>query len=397
MSIKILSGRSPHKTVPCVIFELGMDDRGSPVEIARRDCSDGMYQIRYPGRAKLIKVVPLDGHWSCIKVLAGADPAIYCVPIDDNLELPWWQRVVGVKSLTDARANEKLKIGVIDMIFAPSEHMNHLCFVDTAARRNVVFKRLTDVSATHGQRVSSVLGARGPGQFRGIAEGAQFFFADATFFSSDGRCYEGVPGYPEVAEAIEKLSSTHKVDLINLSLGFDQIIPDMVDTIEEAADGGTLCICAGGNSSGQLPDFPACLDSVIGVGGIGFEGIAPKGTSLEQSAQLSIRRGGRGREFPGFGHVFHDIDTCIGDGIDVCGPSIGIVLKQRNGIVVEYRGTSYAAPIVTGVLACKLANDDQYRDLRGRKRHTYARQQLMELCCDLGLDRQKVGRGLPQL
>jgi subtilisin len=395
MNIRILSERAPNPGLDCVVHELGRGTGGEVVEIGQYGCEGGYYRVNDAEQTKLLKIVPLDGHWSLVEAISGGNQTIHCPPIEDDLANPWWQRVVGADDRSEGAA-AGIRIGVVDLAFKPTEALEHVEFVTKPADLLAVLNRVSEPETSHGQRVCSVIAARGPDGFKGIAEGAEVFFADATFYSSDGRFFEKIIDYPRVATAIEYFADGAKVDLINLSLGFEQDLEDLSDSIEEAADNGILCVCAGGNSFGP-PEFPARLDSVVGVGGVGFDHIAPAGTAMAKAAEFSEQRTGLGGNFPGFGHIFHDPDTCHGQGVDVCAPSLGIIMLQRNGAIVEYRGTSYAAPIVVGVLARRLAADAAYGCLSGRPRYEHARNKLAEMCVEIDINGRKLGRGMPRL
>lgn len=396
MAINIVSARPPHKGVACVVFELGRDQDGRAVLVAGGiDCSDGAYSLRKPDEVLLLEIVPIDGHWSRIARVISDGDTVQCSPIDDDLDRPWWQRVVGAGRIRE-RPAQGMRVGIIDQIFAPSDILSHVAFVDSEARRRHVLRNLYDAQISHGQRVSTILAARGPGAFCGIAHAAEILFADSTFMLGN-IIDESAVDHAKVVDAVQRLSATHKADLINLSLGFDEHLPDLEDAIEEAADFGTLCICAGGNYAQKPPVIPASFAATIGVGGVCFNKVAPGGTSVEQAAESARMRGALGIDFAEFGQAFHDVDTCSGPGIDIYAPSLGIVMRFWNGIISELRGTSYASPIVTGVLACALADDDNYRTLTGRARYTYARGRLQEVSCSLGLKSLEYEGRFPRL
>jgi subtilisin family serine protease len=80
----------------------------------------------------------------------------------------------------------------------------------------------------------------------------------------------------------------------------------------------------------------------------------------------------------------------------VSAPSVGVVLNS-GGQISDLSGTSFASPIVAGVLACELSKDASYLHSKGRKRYENARNKLISITRAIGLDPKKVGKGVPIL
>ncbi len=104
-----------------------------------------------------------------------------------------------------------------------------------------------------------------------------------------------------------------------------------------------------------------------------------------------------GVELPPFGKSYHDVNTSFGDGLNVVAPSLGIILEPESNFIYEFRGTSYAAPIITGVLACQLSEDKAYMELQGFERADYASKILRKICIDLKIKNGRTGYGMPKL
>jgi subtilisin len=383
-SIRIVSSHSSRPPVVCRVSEYSAD------ALLRTALCKGVYDVADPDRAMLLMISPLDGHWS---KTVDYDPnlqEVCCDPIVGDIDAPWWQALVHGSSVAP-RSAAKLRIGVIDLLYEAPAELQHVAFVDPddwkQSIRNLGNRQL------HGQRVSAIVSARGPDGFRGLAWDAELFFVDASFVGQQGA--SGVDS-ARVVDGVRTLSSIHNVDIINISCGFGQAeLPDLEDRIEEAADAGTLCICAGGNTGGALVEMPASLPTTIGVGGIGFTGVAPLDSVMGELAGDATNDGLLGTGQTGWpGRPFHDRRTSEGAGIDVSAPSMGVVVRS-GGQISDLSGTSFACPIVVGVLACELAKDVSYLHSSGRKRYDLARQRLASITRPIGLDPKKVGNGVP--
>ena len=352
------------------------------------NCGDGRYEIRHPKKSTALYIAPESGHWSHYWDIEPDVDTVQCKPIITGGSRPWWQRVVGVDHRSSARG---MKIGIIDHVFPKTRALSHVTIIDEERRVPSVRAALMPHARVHGQQIATMLAGSTPKEWRGIARDAGFYFVDATLFEDGAIVPERVDD-ARVRNGIEVLSLDYGVDLINLSCGFgQQDRADLEDSVEEAADHGTLCICAAGNSSGP-PEIPAAFHAAIGVAGVGFTEVCPDGTILHAYGMEAST----GKNFPGFGHAFANINSAKGEGIDVCGPGIGIVIPTSKG-VADFHGTSYASPIVTGVLACRLMKDKEYHALKGRQRYERAKNVLFAMVRDLGLEISEMGRGMPYL
>ncbi|QOZ51588.1 hypothetical protein XH90_09475 [Bradyrhizobium sp. CCBAU 53338] len=355
-------------------------------------CS-GVYHLADPGNASLLMISPLDGHWSKTVEYDPSLQEVSCAPISGNIDVPWWQELASCDSAV-ARSAARLKIGIIDLLYEAPQELQHVAFVDPDDWKSAI-RKLNAGKQQHGQRVSTIVGARGPDAFRGLAWDAELLFVDASFVGPQG--VSGVDS-ARVVDGVRALAITHGVHIINISCGFGQIdLPDLEDRIDEAADAGTLCICAGGNSGGDPVEIPANLSTTIGVGGIGFTGVAPSDSVMGELASDATKDGLLGKRYRRWpGRPFHDRRTSEGAGIDVSAPSMGVIVKS-GGQISDLSGTSFASPIVAGILACELSKDDSYLHSSGRKRYDLARKKLVSITRSVGLDPIKVGRGVPFL
>ncbi|WP_370013925.1 S8 family serine peptidase [Peribacillus sp. B2I2] len=123
-------------------------------------------------------------------------------------------------------------------------------------------------------------------------------------------------GGGEVSHVIEgiKWSMDKKVDLINISFGFKQDVPELRKVVDEAIESGIIIIASAGNNYGLNLDFPARYENVISVGSINKK--------LESSSFNSIGE------------------------IDIFAPGEGILVFQNDNKAVLEDGSSLATAYV---------------------------------------------------
>lgn len=199
----------------------------------------------------------------------------------------------------------------------------------------------------------------------------------------------------DIATAIDALSKTHEVDLINMSLGADQGSQIGRDAIIDALERGTLCVCAAGNSAGAV-EYPAAFDETVAVSALGLEGWGPEGT-------LTAGRYPQETDKYGDSNFYLSNFSCFGDTIDCCAPGVGIIatVPERHGLTEPsgvMDGTSMASPVVCGALAAVLSTEPTYLALpRNVTRAEQARAILRARCRDIRLAARYQGRGIPRV
>ena len=110
-------------------------------------------------------------------------------------------------------------------------------------------------------------------------------------------------------------------DILNISAGDPEIVPEVQAAIQHALDEGVIVIAAAGNSGDKQLLYPASYDGVISV------------SSVDKDLVLSATSNRND-------HVF------------VAAPGVGVYsLGRLPGTVTLSSGTSFAAPVVTGVAA----------------------------------------------
>ena len=210
-------------------------------------------------------------------------------------------------------------------------------------------------SSWHGTRVASIVGAaanNGLGM-AGVAPGARVMavrvLGKCGGFDSDiaagMRWAAGVelPGYPAPARPAR---------VINLSLGGDGSCSGSAypRAIEEVTAKGAVVVVAAGNSAGRAPGAPANCPGVVSVGGLRHAGTKVGFSDLGPELSIAAPAGNCVNITAGSA-CLHPIQTAGNSGSR--GPEAG---GSRYSDSYAYSvGTSFAAPIVSGVAALMLS------------------------------------------
>ena len=175
------------------------------------------------------------------------------------------------------------------------------------------------VPAAHGTAVASLLVGRAPA-FHGAAPGAALYAADVFCGKPTGGSVEAV------AEAFAWLVEG-RIGVINVSLVGppDQLLERVV---RETVARGTLVVAAVGNDGpAAAPLYPAAWPGVIGV-----TAVDARGRLLAEAAR--------------------------GPQVKFAAPGADLAAARVQGGYLRVRGTSFAAPIVAGLLALALPAPD---------------------------------------
>lgn len=197
-------------------------------------------------------------------------------------------------------------------------------------RHHVVFKDVTmhehgcDVPtpSQHGTAVASLIAGRAA-TFHGSAPGAQLYVADVYCNAPGGGAVDAI------AAAFGWLAR-ERVPVINVSLvgpanaTLERIVRVMV------ARGHLIVAAVGNDGPSAKPLYPAAYDGVIAV-----TGVDAKNRVL--------------------------LEACRGKHVDFAAPGSDMSAAASGEIYALVRGTSFAAPIVSGLLAAHLAQPDRAR------------------------------------
>lgn len=334
----------------------------------------------------VLVVVPAGGFWSVFVRAPKDGMTVDIPPLPRDGPLAWWHRAHGIDRL-DLNRGAGVKVGVIDTGVGPHGNLAHVASI--GAFIDGTFDSIGGAdSDSHGSHVCGIIGARPITftDFSGIAPGVDLFCA--RVFPPGRGANQG-----DIADAIDALSRTHGVDLINLSLGAPTPSNIERDAIVDALERGTLCICAAANSGGPV-EYPAAFPESVAVSALGLEGWAPNGT-------LSSTRYPPEKEKYGSSGMFLANFSCFGPEVTCCAPGVGVIstVPERFGLVSPYSsmdGTSMASPAACGALAAILSATPSYLSLpRDISRAENARTLLKAKCADVGMAPQYQGRGIP--
>ncbi len=180
----------------------------------------------------------------------------------------------------------------------------------------------TSSAQTHGTAVASLIAGRA-GSFRGGAPGASLYVADIYGAGPTGGASDGV------VRALAWLSS-RRVGVINMSLVGPANLAVGAAVKALSAKGIVIVAAVGNDGPAAPPMYPASYPEVVAV------------TAVD----------GRGRILPEAGRARH---------LDFAAPGADMAAAKPGGAFADVRGTSFAAPIVTGLLAVELAGAGRTR------------------------------------
>ncbi|MEE2566412.1 S8 family serine peptidase [Hyphobacterium marinum] len=217
-------------------------------------------------------------------------------------------------AVQEAFVGSRLRLGIIDTGIAQAHPALQASRLTTRA-----FGGLGYVPAQHGTQVAS-LAVGHAGDFRAPAAGAEIFSADVYGDAVTGGNAEAL------ARALGWMAEEN-VAVINISVvGPPNRILEAV--VRQMTDRGHIIVAAVGNDGPTAPPlYPAAYDGVIGVTAVGMSG----------------------RVIP---------EAARGDQVDVAAPGAAMVAASLDGSFAEIRGTSFAAPLVSGLLAHQLSLPD---------------------------------------
>lgn len=229
-----------------------------------------------------------------------------------------------------------VKVAVIDS-GVRSTHEDLAEVLDMANARNLSGDdaSISDVSArtNHGTQVAGVIGAQvnnGKG-VSGVSYGATIVPINVMRQNSGGNFV----AYSEnIAQAVSYAAGVDGVRVINISLGrlYDGSLSDddlaVESAFDAAVDDGVVVVCSAGNENSNSSHFPSDLESCISV------------VSLSAQNERS--------EFSNYGS---------GTDISATGEFILTTDADSDSDYETVTGTSFAAPIVSGIVSLLLAED----------------------------------------
>lgn len=210
-------------------------------------------------------------------------------------------------------APSRVRLGLVD----GGVDVSHPVFRDASIHQHGCADK--PVPSEHGTAVASLMIGRSD-VFHGAAPGAELFAADVYCGSGTGGAVDAV------VEGIAWIAH-ERVPVINVSLvGPRNVTLESVVRIVLAR--GHLIVAAVGNDGAAAPPlYPASYPGVIGVTGV--------------DARRRVL-----------------LEACRGPQVDFAAPGADMAAAMLSSHFAAVRGTSFAAPIVAGLLAAQLAEPD---------------------------------------
>jgi subtilisin family serine protease len=180
------------------------------------------------------------------------------------------------------------------------------------------------------------------------------------------------------------------IDIVNVSLGTDEISFLVEQKIQEARQRGIACVVAAGNSGGEV-QYPARSPQVLAVAAIGRLADFP----TDSTHALTVTR------IQSSDGIFSPNFTCHGPQIGVCAPGVAVISTVPGAGFDAMDGTSTAAPHITGLAAILLAHHPLFKAGLGKERSAARVDALFGLvkqnAAVLPFGTDRVGAGLPTL
>jgi len=200
----------------------------------------------------------------------------------------------------------------------------------------------------HGQWTSGIIGAVGNtgGPVAGVNWTVRIRPVRVLGITGDGIAFDvaqGVlyaAGLPAAGSGDSLVTAPSRAPIINLSLGSPEDDPSLSSAVAAAVAAGCLVVASAGNSTWDLPTYPAAYPGVMGVSAVGMDGQI----ASYSNAGTYVAVAAPGGEFR--------LDDNGGDGV------LGLGWDFTAGVptLLFGYGTSAAAPFVSGVAALLLAH-----------------------------------------
>jgi hypothetical protein len=319
------------------------------------------------------------GHWGAFRssLLATAPVTLQLAPVD----LGFVDAVRFYYGGSHFDASAGVTVGVLDTGVGPHDAINLV-----GGRNTVTHEPPGDYSdgAEHGTHVSGLIGSNGspPSGLRGVAPGVAI-----RAYRVFGRGNAGATNYAILKAMI--LASQDGCDIINLSLGGGPHDPIVEEAIADSRDQGMLTVIAAGNNNRGAVSYPAAYAGATPVTAMGREGTFPP-ESLDAGEVMR----------PPTSTVDNDefiaAFSNVGPQVAVTAPGVGVLSTLPGNLFGPMSGTSMAAPVVAGAVACLLSRDTGVRSMPRDHARGDAIEGLLAGQCSLrGFGSIYEGRGLP--
>jgi subtilisin family serine protease len=304
-----------------------------------------------------------------------------------NSHIGWWHLLCGIKSY-HTHSGRGIRVGIIDSGFARLPAIAHCKDMGTVTVRGVRRRSAGD-KRNHGTGVACLIGGRptSPSEYAGLSPAVELYGVKVV---PDNSPDEIDKNQRSIADALDILME-ESVHLINCSFAFAEPSETVEHFLEATCRKGILCICAAGNSGGYTA-YPASSNLTVSVAAFGDRKRALPNTPAALSMPSRTSTGRWDGDY--FVPYFSCPGQCIAPGVAVVAPD-----PAHHGQAAGNKaksGTSYATPIVAGLLATVLAQDSTYLAMpQNRARFDFALQKLTGLCQPFGFSRELQGAGRP--
>lgn len=185
----------------------------------------------------------------------------------------------------------------------------------------------TPESQAHGTAVASLIFGNGAGEISGLASGAEMLAVRVFDGEGNATAFSLAQG---IIAAVES-----GADIINISAGITADSAVLRAAVEYARSAGATLVAAAGNEGVTALAFPAAYKGVIAVGAVDGNGA---------SAAFSN----------------------VGENLAVVAPGVAVYAAGTDTPdgIVDFSGTSAAAPLVAGALAAAISNNTGDFDIR---------------------------------
>jgi hypothetical protein len=334
-----------------------------------------------------MRVVFYGGYWTLLLDAKHFSAQQVCPELPSCRGRMWWHEILGLDA-PDPSAGENITIGVVDTPFARTAGLEHVTVHNLAGNP---YAGECGTLPSHGETVCRLIGQRmdDPMRFGGVAPGARLICIEAE---------QDATLNPAVASAaIVKMGRDYHCDIINLSGGRRAPTEGLRQAISEAREYGALCVVAAGNEPHPQVSYPARYHECIAVGAIGLRDWGPPPSYVRVLSDVANSQADMVGRIGGF-DIFHFPNSAYGEGLDVVGPGVGLIIHRGAEPIYDAVGTSFSAPLVAGLLAVILGKTDAYRRLpRGPERAAFAERTLRGVCHRTGMGLDREGAGLPRL
>ncbi|MEU8237876.1 S8 family serine peptidase [Actinoplanes missouriensis] len=282
----------------------------------------------------LIAALKLDPKVSYVQV----DPAVKAFAVTPNDPIYKNQKELGQIKVPDAWATTRggaIKVAVVDTGVTPAGDLSGKVL------RGYDFVN-RDTSATddygHGTTVASLIAAKtnnGAGM-AGVCAQCQILPVKVLNWEGEGDTSDVAAGIIYAAKQNAKI--------INLSLGGSEPSPVLQDAIAYANGRGALVVASAGNANSSRKNYPAAYADVLSVGA------------------TDTRTGGTARaKFSSYGASWVDVAAPgYTAGMLTDGSYCWVGLSDCTGNDYIIRGTSFSAPLVSGVAALVASKNPKY-------------------------------------